>query len=46
MILSYLKNGKVVTRAEEEAVFERDADVLVIGLGASGCYAAIAAALT
>ena len=44
MNLSYLKNGKIVSKCVPSVKFDTEVDVLVVGLGASGCYAAIAAA--
>jgi hypothetical protein len=44
MKLSYIKDGKIFTELKDSVSFEIETDIAVIGLGASGCYAAIAAA--
>lgn len=44
MRLSYIKDGGIVTEIKDSVDFEVNTDVAVVGLGASGCYAAIAAA--
>ena len=44
MILSYLSCGKLCSESLDNVKFDKTADVLVIGLGASGIQAAIASA--
>lgn len=44
MRLSYLVNGTICTEEVQNALFEIKTDIAVVGLGAAGCYAAIAAA--
>ena len=44
MILHMLENGAVVKTKEPLSHFERECDVLVVGAGSAGCYAADSAA--
>lgn len=44
MILSTLENGKRCERVVEDVTFTYQCDVLCVGAGAAGCYAADAAA--
>ena len=44
LILRYLENGERKETACEQVTFERDCDVLCVGVGAAGGYAALAAA--
>lgn len=44
MRLSYLENGKQLATDIEKIIFDMECDVLCIGMGAAGAYAAISAA--
>ena len=44
MMLSILENGSVVSREVGDVSFDRECDVLSVGIGSAGGYAALAAA--